>query len=251
MAALFQTSNVPGILQVDCVATEAFPPAAFPTYLFYNPYALTKQITVSVGPQAKHLYDLVTGAFLGTNVSGMATLTLAPDSAIVVVLCPATNAISQSGQKLLMGGVVIDYWNGTLDTDQDGLPDWWESRYFGNSTNALPQAPAANHFSNLQCYWLGLDPANPNSTFRVQASLQSGTGYAQISWTSVGGKLYAVEYADRLTASATSFTQALLVTETNVPAGVEGMGTFVDDYARTGGPPSTNARFYRVKLVNP
>ena len=251
MAALFQTSNVPGILQVDCVATEAFPPAAFPTYLFYNPYALSKQVTVSVGPQAKHLYDLVTGGFLATNVSGMATLTLAPDSAIVLVLCPATNAISQSGQKLLMGGVVIDYCNGTLDTDHDGLPDWWESRYFGNSTNALPQAPAANHFSNLQCYWLGLDPTNPNSTFRAQASLQSGTGYAQISWTSVGGKHYAVEYADRLTASATSFTQALLVTETNVPAGGEGMETFVDDYALTGGPPGTNARFYRVKLVNP
>ena len=251
MAALFQTSNVPGIVQVDCVATEAFPPAAFPTYLFYNPYTLTKQVTVNMGPQAKHLYDLVSGAFLATNVSGIATLTLAPDSAIVLVLCPATNAISQSGQKLLMGGVVIDYWNGTLDTDHDGLPDWWESRYFGNSTNALPQASAANHFSNLQCYWLGLDPANPNSTFRAQASLQSGTGYAQISWTSVGGKRYAVEYADRLTFPATSFTQAVLVTETNVPAGVEGTETFVDDYALTGGPPSTNARFYRVKLVNP
>jgi hypothetical protein len=251
MAALFQTSNVPGIVQVDCVATEAFPPAAFPTYLFYNPYTLTKQVTVNMGPQAKHLYDLVSGAFLATNVSGIATLTLAPDSAIVLVLCPATNAISQSGQKLLMGGVVIDYWNGTLDTDHDGLPDWWESRYFGNSTNALPQAPAANHFSNLQCYWLGLDPTNPNSTFRAQASLQSGTGYAQISWTSVGGKRYAVEYADRLTFPATSFTQAVLVTETNVPAGVEGTETFVDDYALTGGPPSTNARFYRVKLVNP
>jgi hypothetical protein len=96
-----------------------------------------------------------------------------------------------------------------------------------------------------------LDPTNPNSTFRAQASLQSGTGYAQISWTSVGGKRYAVEYADRLTFPATSFTQAVLVTETNVPAGVEGTETFVDDYALTGGPPSTNARFYRVKLVNP
>jgi hypothetical protein len=251
MAALFQTSNVPGILQVDCVTTEAFPPVTFPTYLFYNPYALAKQVTVSVGPQAKHLYDLVTGAFLATKITGIATLTLAPDTAIVLALCPATNAISQSGQKLLMGGVVIDYWNGTLDTDHDGLPDWWESRYFGNTTNALPQAPAANHFSNLQCYWLGLDPTNPNSTFRARASLQSGTGHAQISWTSVGGKRYAVEYADRLIVPTTSFTQALLVTEANVPAGVEGRETFVDDYSLTGGRPGTNARFYRVKLVNP
>lgn len=251
MAALFQTSNVPGILQIDCVATEAFPPATCPTLLFYNPHGVTQQVTVSVGPGAKHLYDLVTGAFLATVVSGTAPLTLAPDSAIVLALCPATNAISQSGQRLLIGGVVIDYWNGTQDTDHDGLPDWWESRYFVSNTNALPSAPAANGFSNLQCYWLGLDPTNPNSTFRVQASIQSKTDSPQISWSSVGGKRYVVEYADSLTASGASFTQAAMMTATNVAAGVESTETFLDDYTLTGGPPGTKNRFYRVKLVNP
>ena len=251
MAALFQTSNVPGILQIDCVATEAFAPATCSTYLYYNPHAIAKQVTVSVGSGAKHLYNLVTGAFLATNVSGTTTLTLSPDSAIVLALCPATNAISQSGRKLLIGGAVIDYWNGTLDTDNDGLPDWWESRYFGSITNALPQAQAANQFSNLQCYWLGLDPTNPNSTFRTQASIQSGTGYPRISWSSVGGKSYAVEYANGFAFSGASFTQALMVTETNVPAGVESTETFVDNYTLTGGPPGMNSRFYRIRLVNP
>ena len=52
MAALFQTSNVPGILQIDCVATEAFPPPACPTFLLYNPYAVAKQVTINVGPNA-------------------------------------------------------------------------------------------------------------------------------------------------------------------------------------------------------
>lgn len=251
MAALFQTSNVSGILQIDCVATEAFPPATCPTYLYYNPLATTQQVAVSVGPGVKHLYNSVAGAFLATNVSGTGTITLAPDSAVVLALCPATSAISQSGQKLLVGGAVIDYWNGTLDTDNDGLPNWWESRYFGNVTNALPQAQAANGFSNLQNYSLGLDPTNPNSTFRAQASIQSGTGYPQISWSSVGGKTYAVEYANSLTASGANFTQVLTVMETNVPAGVESTETFVDDYTLTGGPPGTKSRFYRVKLVNP
>ncbi len=251
MAALFQTSNVPGILQIDCVATEAFPPANCPTYLYYNPHAIVKQVNVNVGPGARHLYDLFTGAFIATNVLGTATITLAPDSAIVLALCPATNAISQSGQRLLVGGVVIDYWNGRLDSDHDGLPDWWESRYFGSSTNALPQAPAANQFSNLQCYWLGLDPTNPASTFRAQASLQSATGYPLISWSSVGGKKYLVEYADALLASGANFATALSLTETNVPAGVERTKIFVDDYTLTGGPPGTNGRFYRVKQVNP
>jgi len=251
LAALFQTSNVPGILQIDCVITEAFPPATCPTYLFYNPYTILKQVTVSIGPQPKHLYDLVTGKFLATNVSGIATLTLAPDDAIVLALCATSNAISQSGRKLLIGGVVIDYWHATLDTDHDVLPDWWESRYFGSSTNALPQDAAANGLSNVQCYWLGLDPTNPNSTFRAQASFQSGTGYPEITWSSIGGKRYAVEFADSLTVSGASFSPAVTVTETNVPAGVESAETFVDDGAFTVGPPGPSGRFYRVKLMNP
>jgi len=251
LAALFQTSNVPGILQIDCVATEAFAPPTWPTFLFYNPHTTVKQVAVNVGPEANHLYDLVTGSFLATNVSGTATFAVAPDSAVVLGLCPATKAISQSGQKLLVGGVVIDYWNGTRDTDLDGLPDWWESRYFGSITNALPQSRAANQFSNLQCYWLGLDPTNPDSTFRVQAGIQSGTGYPQINWSSVGGKSYVLEYADGLNQSAASFAPVLMVTETNVPAGVESTETFVDDYTLTIGPPGPHGRFYRVIQVNP
>lgn len=250
MAALFQTSNVPGILQIDCVATEAFPPASCPTHLYYNPHAIVKQVHVNVGPGAKHLYDLVSGAFLATNASGVATLTLTPDSAIVLALCPVTNALSQSGRKLLVGDAVIDYWNGTLDTDHDGLPDWWESRYFATSTDAFPGATAANGFSNLQCYWLGLNPTDSDSTFRAQASLQSGTGYPQIRWASVGGRRYAVEYADSLAVSGASFIPVLTVTETNVAAGVESTATFVDDYTLTGNPPGAKGRFYRIRLAS-
>jgi len=80
--------------------------------------------------------------------------------------------------------------------------------------------------------------SHPNS-FKARKSLK------------VGGKSYAVEYANSLLVSGASFTQALTVTETNVPAGVESTETFVDDYALTGGPPGTNTRFYRVELVNP
>lgn len=147
--------------------------------------------------------------------------------------------------------VIFNDWNGALEIELDGLPDWWEGRFFGSITHALPQSPAANQFSNLQNYWLSLDPTNPNPTFRAQASLLSGTGYPQINWSSVGGKKYSVEYANSLTDSGASFSQALMVTETNVPAGVESTETFVDDGTLTGGPPGTNSRFYRVKQVNP
>jgi hypothetical protein len=251
MAALFRTSNVPGILQIDCLASEVFPAPAFPTFLLYNPYAAAKQVTINVGSNATHLYDTVAGAFLAANVTGSTTLTIQPDSAIVLVHCPATGVLSQSGRKLLVAGVVIDYWNGSRDTDGDGLPDWWESRYYGSITNAPSLGAAANGLNNLQCYWLGLNPANPRSTFKAQAALQPVTGYPLIVWDSVGGKTYAVQYASSLALSATGFTQALTVTETNVPEGVQGTATFVDDYTLTGGPPGPNGRYYRVRWVGP
>src|SRR5260370_41416618 len=100
MAALFQTSNVPGILQIDCRATEAFSPAAYPTYLFYNPYTNATQVTINVGSNTNHLYDEVTGLFIATNVIGNVSFTIAPDAAVVLVECPGAGAFSQVGQKL-------------------------------------------------------------------------------------------------------------------------------------------------------
>jgi hypothetical protein len=60
-----------------------------------------------------------------------------------------------------------------------------------------------------------------------------------------------VEYANGWAGSVSNFTQAVTMTETNVPAGVESTETFVDDYLVTGGPPITASRFYRVRLVSP
>jgi hypothetical protein len=245
MAALFQTSSVPGILQIDCLATEAFPPPCYPTSLLYNPYAVAEQVTIDVGTNASHVYDAVAGVFVATNVTGNFSVTIPPDAAVVLAQYPAGGVISQAGQKLLVSGIVIDYWNATNDTDGDGLPDWWKSLYYGNPTNALPQTIAANGFSNLQCYWLGLDPNNPLSTFKTQVIIQPGTGYPQISWNSIGGKTYTVEYANNL-APPSAFVPALTVTETNVPAGVQSTQTFVDNYTLTGGPPGPSGRYYRV-----
>ena len=123
------------------------------------------------GPQSAHILGHIVfgdATGLGSPVWNLVPEPRSADEVKRIYVSTAARSIFSSS----FGGVVIDYWNGTLDTDDDGLPDWWESRYYGSSTNALPQSPAANQFSNLQCYWLGLDPTNPNSTFRVQAVSQ-------------------------------------------------------------------------------
>jgi hypothetical protein len=114
----------------------------------------------------------------------------------------------------------------------------------------VAQAVANNGFSNLQCYWLGLSPLDVRATFKVQAGVQPATGYPRITWNAVGGKTYAVEYANRLGGGANLFIQALTITATNVAAGVLTTNSFVDDYTLTGGLPA-NGRFYRIRLVYP
>ncbi|MDZ4197925.1 MAG: sugar-binding protein [Kiritimatiellia bacterium] len=47
-----------------------------------------------------------------------------------------------------------------LDSDSDGLPDWWELRYFGGVTNAVAgdPSPLGDGESNLEKYLLGKNP---------------------------------------------------------------------------------------------
>lgn len=250
MAALFQGTNMTGILKIDCVATEAFPPATFPTYLYYNPYATVRQPAVNAGSTRVHLYDATKGAFVATKVQGNTTVSIQPDTALVLVTLPADAPMSLQGNKLFAGGRVIDYWNGNLDTDDDGLPDWWESLYFVSTTAALPQGTAANGFTHLQSYQLGLDP-NSTATFRAEATLQPLTGMPQITWSSVGGKTYTVETSTDLALPGGGFTAIHTQAESDVPAGVANTETFVDIRDPADDPATSNGRFYRIRLATP
>ncbi|MFO8027694.1 MAG: hypothetical protein R6U56_08530 [Opitutales bacterium] len=46
------------------------------------------------------------------------------------------------------------------DDDGDGLPNWWESEFFGSNTAADPNAdePDGDGLTNLEEYELGSDP---------------------------------------------------------------------------------------------
>jgi len=102
-------TNDEKILQLNCLVTDYYHDAAYPTYLYYNPYAIEKSVEIDVGPDAKDLYDAATDNFLGTGVSGLASFILPADSAAVVVVAPANGTISRDGNKKLINGVVVDY----------------------------------------------------------------------------------------------------------------------------------------------
>jgi hypothetical protein len=53
---------------------------------------------------------------------------------------------------------------GTADSNADGLPDWWASLYFGGSTNANPDAMAANGMHTVrEAFVAGIDPTRTDA----------------------------------------------------------------------------------------
>lgn len=73
----------------------------------------------------------------------------------------------------------------TTDSDGDVIPDWWEVRFFGGTTNANPIADSdGDGIPNMDEYTCGTAPNDPASVFRVQA-IRIVNGSNVIDW--IGG----------------------------------------------------------------
>lgn len=89
------------------------------------------------------------------------------------------------------------------DTDNDGIPDWWEEDYFGDPANCQPTGNAdEDPHNNLDEYVAGTDPTNSASFFAVAgAARQTGLGFI-IDWQPVSGRVYDVSWATNLAAGS-------------------------------------------------
>ena len=78
------------------------------------------------------------------------------------------------------------------DNDRDGLPDDWETEYFG-SINAPSGAPNEDFdgdgLTNLQEFLAGLDPTDPTNLLRI-VSVQWSEGTAMLEFHAVAGCRY-------------------------------------------------------------
>ena len=122
----------------------------------------------------------------------------------------------------------------------DGLPDWWQVRYFGlNSGDAVSSAnPDSDPFNNEQEYTADTDPTNPLSFFYVEA--MSNVPPSQfVCFLSSTGRTYTLLYGTNLVSG----------TWTNLPANtdVHGNGELMPLCDTN----SSATRFYRVQVQMP
>ena len=97
------------ILQLDCLKTDFYHNPAYPTYLYYNPYNISKSVAINVGPEPKDLYDAVSHKFLVKNTTNTAIFNLSPESAAVIVVVPAEGQVQYVNEKMLINGIVVDF----------------------------------------------------------------------------------------------------------------------------------------------
>jgi hypothetical protein len=84
------------------------------------------------------------------------------------------------------------------DSDNDGLPDHWELRYFGNALVANPGADSDNDtLNNLEEYIAGTNPVDPLSYLKVNR-VRPGLGVTSIEFSAVSNLTYTVQFSDKL-----------------------------------------------------
>lgn len=108
--SIIQSTNVAGVLQLNLLATDFYHDKAYPSFLYYNPYTISKTIIIKTEAGKKvDLYNTVAGKFIARNISSSAQVQLPAQGAAVIVCVPSNGKITYSEKKMLVNGVVVDY----------------------------------------------------------------------------------------------------------------------------------------------
>lgn len=109
LASIIDTTNVEGILKINCNATDFFSSRELPSFLFYNPYKEVKIVSFNVGNNQVNIYDKVSKQYIGKNEVGDFQFNLKGDTAVTLVLVPSNLKTVKKRKLLIAGKDVIDY----------------------------------------------------------------------------------------------------------------------------------------------
>lgn len=109
LGCMVEKTNVDKILKIDLLKTDFFGAAAYPTFLFFNPYNSTQTVQFDAGSAPADLYEGLSETFLLKNASGLVSFSIPANQAVMVTVCPAGGAIAYDKNKMLVDGVVVDF----------------------------------------------------------------------------------------------------------------------------------------------
>ncbi|MCC8154382.1 MAG: hypothetical protein LIP01_09300 [Tannerellaceae bacterium] len=98
--AIINETNVEGILQLDCNATDFYSERPYPVYLYYNPYDESKTVEYTT-TQAVDLFDIVSKQYVARNLTGTGSFDLPASDARIVVALPTGTRLTTKGQQII------------------------------------------------------------------------------------------------------------------------------------------------------
>ena len=203
--------------------------------------ALPASGTVVNVPDPANVYQLLDGTSMATpHVAGavaFAAMNFPTESVaqrIQRILANVTPVAGLDGKVATGGGLNLAH---SVDTDGNGLPDWWEQQFFGHLTGTDPNAdPDHDGASNLAEFLAGTNPTNFNSALRLTALPAAGTNGVVLEWPGVAGRYYRLLRATNLLNGFDSLVRTNL-------AATPPLNTVTDAVPASAGP-----RLYRLEL---
>ena len=174
-------------------------------FVAYRSVVTNTVIGDNTAPPNVFLLDRVTGSNTVLTVGQSGSGPILWVSRPVISDDGTTVAFLDLGSGLVSGDLnrvqdAFGYW---VDSDGDGIPDWWMIQYFGHPTGEASDLSLASDdadgsgMSNLQDYIAGTDPTNPNSVFRLSAAAPANSTIS-LTWPAVAGRSYQIQYKTNL-----------------------------------------------------
>ncbi len=106
--AIVHTTEVEGILALDCNVTDFYAENKFPVFLYYNPFKEVKTVTYS-SVKKVDLFDIVSKKYIAKGCSGKIKVSLPAGQASLLVVLPAGTNLRTEGSKVKAGDTIIAY----------------------------------------------------------------------------------------------------------------------------------------------
>ncbi len=169
---IIDTTNVPMILRLDVLKTDYYHSAAYPTYLYFNPDSIQHAVNVDAGSGQHDIYDAVAHSFVLKDVSGIISLPINANSAVLIVLAPALGISTYDLDRFLINGVVVDYHAGRV------VPN-----YPPRIKSLVPDSSTilANHTVHIYCTATDKDNDTLTYSWNAPAGTLLGSG-PMVTW---------------------------------------------------------------------
>jgi hypothetical protein len=108
LGAMVDTTDITGILRLNCNTTDFYAEKPYPVYLYYNPHSEMKTITYHPTTIAD-VFDIVSKEYVARGIDGATRIEIPANQARVLTELPAKTRIERKNNRLIANGHVIAY----------------------------------------------------------------------------------------------------------------------------------------------